>query len=915
MQSNSVTSLATQQSIKAYVDAQVGASDTLAEVLAIGATTGGTNISVSGNDDILFSDTSEAKFGSDGDMRIYHTGSDAVIANTVGSTTISAPADFNVYGASGAEFLLKASTNGAVDLYYDNVKTFNTKDGGVKVTGDIEADTFTVGTFNPTSIATTSPNTMTVSGTSAPLTLISTNGGVGVGPILEMHRNSSTPADNDGIGVLTFSFQNSAGNKVSDGVKLFGKAKKITNASETTEFYLTNKQLGANKEILSYRYSADVNGTPVNDRIIVNGNGQPVDFKVQSDTDGNALFVDGTTGFVGLGTNTPAAQLDVDGNMSARGLDITAATPVITLSDNSGTDNEGRIASFYSSSSGGSGGLTYRSQGFTNNFGSHTFSRYDGSEQKTALQLTSNGSQQFYLDDGSVIHKMNAATGNVTIGQTANTSSRLYVNGEARSENLAVDNHVRIGSGGSAGTFAADLEFRRALSHNAIFTASCSGTALTVTAMSNGTISVGDLLFGNNALIPSNVFVVAQVSGTTGQDGVYTISQPVDFSLTNTIVSGSPTDNRIRFTSTDGFVHQGQPMGAIDFVSSDSQSPGTKAFIVAGHQEQNPSTFLAFGTNDSADGAEAKEVARFDENGRLLVNALSTSQDLDHIELRETGEIRGSEIVTAAGRIAGPVDTADEAPLLVNRTLDDGAMLVLQQGSVDQMRIYSSNGNKPIICEPIGNGIKLNPNQLKPRTSADGELDNVMDLGSVNSRFKDLYLSGGINFAEFADAPGSANAQNNTLDGYERGTWTAGLSNPDALTDPQGDNPFTSASTYTGQYTRIGRLVHVSVNMASIETTGVKSGSIRITGLPFPVLANSATRGHGTMQSNYFTGADAANYFIQGIHNSSTAQVKYNRQNNSAASVNCNTLDTTAIGTPPRPGKTTIIFDLTYVTP
>ena len=115
-------------------------------------------------------------------------------------------------------------------------------------------------------------------------------------------------------------------------------------------------------------------------------------------------------------------------------------------------------------------------------------------------------------------------------------------------------------AGGSAGTFAADLEFRRALSHNAIFTASCSGTALTVTAMSNGTISVGDLLFGNNALIPSNVFVVAQVSGTTGQDGVYTISQPVDFSLTNTIVSGSPTDNRIRFTSTDGFVHQLIPL-------------------------------------------------------------------------------------------------------------------------------------------------------------------------------------------------------------------------------------------------------------------------------------------------------------------------------------------------------------------
>jgi len=915
MQSNSVTSLATQQSIKSYVDAQVGASDSLAEVLSVSPVTGGTSIEVSAADNVLFTDTSAAKFGDGADLTVKHDGTSASLTNTTGDILLTTKDNFSLKGKDGAEKLIEATSDGSVDLYYNNSKTLNTKDGGVKVTGDIEADTFTVGTFNPTSIATTSPNTMTVGGTTAPLTLISTNGGQAVGPILEMYRNSPSPADNDGIGLLTFSFQNGAGNKVSDGVKLFGKAKKITNASETTELYLTNKQLGANKEILSYRYSADVNGTPVNDRIIVNGNGQPVDFKVQSDTDGNALFVDGTTGFVGLGTSTPDVQLSVDGNMSAKGLDITAATPVITLSDNSGTDNQGRIASFYSSSGGGSGGLSYRSQGFTNNFGSHTFSRYDGSEQKTALQLSSNGSQQFYLDDGSVIHKMNAATGNVTIGQSANTGSRLYVNGEARSENLAVDTHVRIGSGGSAGTFAADLEFRRALSHNAIFTASCSGTALTVTEMSTGTISVGDLLFGSNALIPSNVFLVAQVSGTTGQDGVYTISQPVDFSLTNTIVSGSPTDNRIRFTSTDGFVHQGQPMGAIDFVSSDSQSPGTKAFIVAGHQEQNPSTFLAFGTNDSEDGAEAKEVARFDENGRLLVNALSTNQDLDHIELRETGEIRGSEIVTAAGRIAGPGASTNEAPLLVNRTLTEGAMLVLQRGSVDQMEIYSSNSNKPIICEPSGNGIKLNPVQFKPATSADGDLDNVMDLGSSGSRFKDLYLSGGISFAEFADVPGLANAQNNTLDGYERGTWTAGLSNPDALTTPQGDNPFTSASTYTGQYTRIGRLVHVSINMASIQTTGVQSGSIRITGLPFPVLANSATRGHGTMQSNYFTGSEAANYFIQGIHNSTTAQVKFNRQNNSAASVNCNTLDTTAVGNPPRPGKTTIIFDLTYVTP
>ena len=50
MGSDSATSLATQQSIKAYVDAQVGTVDTLAEVLANGNTTGGTDIVVSADD-------------------------------------------------------------------------------------------------------------------------------------------------------------------------------------------------------------------------------------------------------------------------------------------------------------------------------------------------------------------------------------------------------------------------------------------------------------------------------------------------------------------------------------------------------------------------------------------------------------------------------------------------------------------------------------------------------------------------------------------------------------------------------------------------------------------------------------------------------------------------------------------------
>ena len=57
MASNSATALATQQSIKAYVDAQQDTVDTFAEILALGNTTGGTDLSVSTDDKVQFRDT------------------------------------------------------------------------------------------------------------------------------------------------------------------------------------------------------------------------------------------------------------------------------------------------------------------------------------------------------------------------------------------------------------------------------------------------------------------------------------------------------------------------------------------------------------------------------------------------------------------------------------------------------------------------------------------------------------------------------------------------------------------------------------------------------------------------------------------------------------------------------------------
>ena len=82
MASNSATAVASQQSIKAYVDSQVGTVDTLAEILANGNTTGGTDIAVSANDDITFTDSSKAIFGAGSDLKIYHDGSNSFIQDS-----------------------------------------------------------------------------------------------------------------------------------------------------------------------------------------------------------------------------------------------------------------------------------------------------------------------------------------------------------------------------------------------------------------------------------------------------------------------------------------------------------------------------------------------------------------------------------------------------------------------------------------------------------------------------------------------------------------------------------------------------------------------------------------------------------------------------------------------------------------
>lgn len=145
MASNSATAVASQQSIKAYVDSQVGTVDTLAEILANGNTTGGTDIAVSANDDITFTDSSKAIFGAGSDLKIYHDASLGSIIEDVGSGALDIRTNGTraQFSKNGTEFIAKFVPDGAVELFYDNSKTFETVSGGVAITGTITSGAIT----------------------------------------------------------------------------------------------------------------------------------------------------------------------------------------------------------------------------------------------------------------------------------------------------------------------------------------------------------------------------------------------------------------------------------------------------------------------------------------------------------------------------------------------------------------------------------------------------------------------------------------------------------------------------------------------------------------------------------------------------------------------------------------------------
>jgi hypothetical protein len=207
---------------------------------------------------------------------------------------------------------------------------------------------------------------------------------------------------------------------------------------------------------------------------------------------------------------------------------------------------------------------------------------------------------------------------------------------------------------------------------------------------------------------------------------------------------------------------------------------------------------LSFSTGSS-------ERMRIDSSGNLLVGKTTSSTGAVGAELRSSGVLVGVRDGLSAA--------------ILNRLTSDGTILDLRKDGSTVGSIGNPNGNGIYIgSNDIGLFFDSSADQTRPiNVGTKSTTDGVNTLGGPTSRFKDLYLSGGV----YLGGTGAANK----LDEYETGTWTP-------IVTGTTSNPTVGYGSTQGRYEKIGSTVHVS---AVIELTSVSggSGAVYITGIPY----------------------------------------------------------------------------------
>jgi prepilin-type processing-associated H-X9-DG protein len=171
-------------------------------------------------------------------------------------------------------------------------------------TGSSTITTTGLGTFG--TLAVNGATTITTADNNPQLILKSTDADANGGPLLDLMRDSSSPADNDAMGSIRFRGDDDAGNET-QYVDVTAYAPDVSDGSEDGQLQFRSVVGG------TLRNRFDINPTEV----VFNEDSVDVDFRVESNGQANMLFVDGGNDKIGIGLNSPSTSLHIRSSVAS----------------------------------------------------------------------------------------------------------------------------------------------------------------------------------------------------------------------------------------------------------------------------------------------------------------------------------------------------------------------------------------------------------------------------------------------------------------------------------------------------------------------------------------------------------------------------------------------------------------------
>jgi cytoskeletal protein CcmA (bactofilin family) len=759
MSGNSATALATQQSIKAYVDSQQDTVDTLGEVLALSNTTSGTDISVSTDDKVQFRDSAiYINSSADGQLDIVADTEIQIAATTIdinGAINASGEiiaASLDISGnidVDGTTNLDVVDIDGAVDfasttahagnatfadsakaifgagsdlqIYHDGTDSFISDQG----TGNLKllANDFRLANAanNELIIAGNQSGAVTAYYAGAPklattntgidVTGTATMDGLTVDAVTSFINIKGANGDNSYSGInFKTSWGNTSTGKSANKLAFYASDGDVTGGEATFAEISTkiDSAWSSDSNINGSIYLRTSEANSIKDRLRVASNG---DISFYEDTGSTAKFHwDSSAESLTVDTLTIAGnEIDVssgDLTLDVAGDIILDAAGTQVILKKAGT----QFGEFLTSSTPDNLYIKSSIQDKDIIFGGN-----DGGSAITALTLDMSAA-------GAATFNSTVTSTGLTVDGTASFDTNNAANPVVISRSGSTNESLSISAGDSVASFVSEQD--EADRYGGFeFIGRHAGTNRTRLKIDHTT---GDISFYEDTGSTAKLFWDSSAESL----GIGTSSPDDDLHIANTAQSGAT----FRLENTNISTDTNTTFGTINFEGNDNSAGanGIRGSIVGKSLSTNGAMGLLFSTA-SAGGSNTERMV-IDSSGNLLVG--TTDVDLGYTD-GDTGVVAMPTGLLQCAR------DSQFASLYLQKLNNYGDHIEFGKDGTTVGSIGIESGGFYIDGESAHSGLSFGGNSVIARDDGT-RVDNTVDLGSAVHRFKDLYLSGKV---------------------------------------------------------------------------------------------------------------------------------------------------------------------------